>query len=169
MVNKEGLISADRKEISQTSGYNAGTAYGQEFQLTPIGVNKQTNFILFKVNSGVGSSTKNSFTPAIFGTNEPKLGQTLISLGGDLANSVSVGRVISLDQKDLKVGSTTTKYLTSINTDVATKDLVDGSPIFDLSGNLLGMKLSSDPLKSFTPISVLQKEIIELTQTSKTP
>ena len=168
VVNKEGTIVSDRKTITSGNTYTAITSGGEEFPLTPTGLDKQTNFILFKVVVSVGTTTKAyTFVPAVFGDNEPKLGQTLISLGGDTINTISVGRVISLDMKDTGVGTTTAKFLAGIDTDVSAKDLVDGSPAFNLSGDVVGIKLLSDTSKSFTPISVLKKELTSLVESVK--
>lgn len=177
VISKEGVVGADKKTISSQNVYTGTMSDGTEFVLTPTGVSKDTNFILFKpiLSEKTGTSTTTPakpayvFTPAVFGANEPKLGQTLIGLGGSVKNSVVVGRVVSLDMKDLKVGSTTTQYLTTIDTDISTKGLVNGSPVFNLSGDVVGVKLTSNPLGSFTPINVLKEEIIELTETPKTP
>ena len=172
VVNKDGLIGADRKTITSSNKYYAVMSDKVELVLTPIGIDKQTNFILFKAalqpEKAQDKSPNYTFVPAVFGDNEPKLGQTLISLGGEVTNAVSVGRVVSLLLKDSSVGTTTVKYLASIETDVSSKDLVDGSPLFNLSGDVVGLKLLDDPLKSFTPISVLKKELSLLIEPSKT-
>ena len=167
VVNKEGTVAADRKTITSANIYTAVMNNDTEFILTPTGVDKQTNFILFKPI--IPEKSTYVFIPASFADGEPKLGQTLISLGGDSSNAVSVGRIITLNVKESTIGTTTTKYLASISTDVATKDLVDGSPLFNLSGNLVGIKLSNNELKIFTPVSILRKELVTLTETPKTP
>ena len=178
IVDKIGLIGADRKTVTIGNVYTAMTSDGIELSLAPQGLDKKTNFILFKATqsdnkdlSG-GTVTEKSpyvFVPATFADTEPKLGQTLISLGGDVTNAVSVGRVASLQMKDSIVGTTTTKYLSSIDTDVSTKDIVDGSPLFNLSGDLVGVKLEANVLKSFTPVSILKNELLVLIETPKTP
>ena len=134
-----------------------------------MGVDKQTNFILFKANQGekVTDKTAYQFVPAKLADIDPRLGQTIIALGGDETNAVAVGRVISLEMKESGVGTSTIKYLSSINTDVSTKELVDGSPAFNLSGDVIGFKLSADSSKVFVPVSILKKEQTLLTEASK--
>ncbi len=169
IVSKDGLIGTDRKQIPVGDTFIGIMSDGIELALTPTGLDKQTNFILFKAAQSIGTSTKAYvFAPATFSDTEPQLGQTLISLGGDLTNAVSVGRVITLDIKDSTIGTTTIKSLSNIDTDLSSKDLVNGSPLFNLSGDVVGVKLSSDALKSFTPISVLRKELVILTEVQKT-
>ncbi len=173
VVSKDGLIATDRKSISAGNKYLATMSDSSELVLTSIGVDKQTNFILFRAAPPEKTIDKTSgkssyvFTPAVFGDKDPKLGQTLISLGGDTTNAVSVGRAISLAMRESGVGTSTTKYLVSIETDVSSKDLVDGSPLFNLSGDVVGVKLSLDSLRSFTPVSVLRKEISVLMESPK--
>ena len=142
--------------------YSVTFSDGKQFSLAPIGISKETNFILFKANQT--DKTKYDFVPTIFGQVETQLGQTLISLGGDTTNAVSVGRVISLATKESGTGTSTVKYISSIETDVLSKDLVSGSPLFDLSGNVVGVKLYDNSSKSFTPISILKSEIPILTE-----
>ncbi len=170
VISKDGIIAADRKFMAEGDVYIATMNDGKEFPLTIMGGSKQTNFILFKVNQGddVTEKTAYQFSPATLSEAEPKLGQTVIALGGQEENAVSVGRIISLDIKDSTVGSTTTKYLASINTDVATKDLVDGSPILNLSGDLVGFRLSDEAVKTFIPSSILKKELVTITELPKT-
>lgn len=177
VVTKDGMIAADRKTISSSAAYYADMSDGTQLPLTPIGVSKDTNFIIFKASQpekapGAATSTPKTvytFSPAIFAGSEPQLGQTLIGLGGETKNAIAVGRVISLDTKDSGTGTSTVTTLVDINIDSATKDLVNGSPVFNLSGDLVGIRLSSDPAGSFTPISVLKRELPAITEVPKTP
>ena len=154
VVGKDGLVATDRKIITPANSYSATMSDGTVLPLTPLGVDKQTNFILFKTASTTPSQkTPYVFVPATLGEQEPKLGQTVISLGGDSVNAVSVGRVVTLETKESGTGTSTVKYLSSIDTDVSSKDLVDGSPLFNLSGDVVGIQLLSNSPKTFTPIS----------------
>ncbi|MFA5889003.1 MAG: serine protease [Candidatus Paceibacterota bacterium] len=166
VINKDGIIAADKKITVVGNTYTVKMSDGKEFSLTPIGMDKPTNFILFKVV--LPEKISYVFVPTIFSDKELKLGQTLTSLGGESNNSVSVGRVVSLDTKESGTGTSTIKYITSINTDISGGNLLSGSPIFNLSGDIVGVKLSFDASKSFTPISVLKKELGILLETTKT-
>ncbi len=163
VVNKEGFIVADRKSISSIVVYTAVLNDGKEVTLTPQGVDKQTDFILFKIvpanNATIASY---GLVPAVFSDKEVKLGQTLTSLGGEESNSVSVGRVISLDVKESGTGTSTVKYLSSINTDISATNLENGSPIFNLTGEIVGVKISQNASKSFTPVATLKKDLNSL-------
>ncbi len=165
IVAKDGLIATDRKSVTNSHIYTATLSDGTVITLVPEGVDKQANFILFKVSPN--EKFTGTFSPATLSDSEPKLGQTLISLGGESLNTVAVGRIVSLEVKENTVASTTTKSLAGINTDVATKDLVIGSPVFNLSGDIIAIRLSNDPLKSFTPISIFKKELASLSEAPK--
>ncbi len=166
VISKDGVIVADRKTITFTNIYTVTMSDGAEFKLIPMGVDKKTNFILFKANLPL--KTTYTFTPVTLSDSELKLGQTLISIGGQTANAVSVGRITFLQMKESGIGTTTTKMLSDIDTDVSTKDLVDGSPALNLSGEVVGMQLTDDGARSFTPISILKRELPILTEAPKT-
>jgi S1-C subfamily serine protease len=165
IIDKNGLIAADRKVVTANNTYVAKMSDGKEITLVPQNIEKQTNFILFKIIET--DKTQYTFVPAVFDDQTPKLGQTLTSLSGEIGNSVSVGRVTSLDMKESGTGTTTTKYLVAINTDIVADKLVNGSPIFNLSGDVVGIKLSFDASKSFTPISILKRELEVLIEVPK--
>lgn len=171
VVSKDGYIAADKKTVVVNNIYTAMMSDGTDLRLIPIGLDKQTNFVLFRAsqpekNADGSTPSPYTFVPATLGDIEPKLGQTLIGLGGDTTNAVSVGRAISLNTRESGTGTSTVKYLTGINTDLSTTNLVDGSPIFNLSGDVVGVELSTNALKSFTPISVLKKEMVVLLETA---
>ncbi len=160
VTNKEGVIVSDRKTINFTNIYTVTMHDDTEFKLVPIGVNKQTNFILFNpVLPEKDPKTNYVFIPTVFADADPKLGQTVISIGGEQKDTVDVGRVVLLNMKESGVGTTSVKYLASIDTDIGSKELVEGSPIFNLSGDVVGMKTTSDSVKNFTPASILKKEL----------
>ncbi len=168
VVSKEGLILADRKTINSANVYTATMSDDTKIVLNATGIEKQTNFIMFKPVVVEADASKYVFTPASITDVEPKLGQTLISVGGNTTNTIAIGRALTLINKDLTVGTTTTKYLSTIDTDLPTKDLLSGSPLFNLSGDVVGMKPSSDSGKIFVSAVVLKREIASLTEASKT-
>lgn len=166
VVTKDGYVSADRKLIIASNLYTGVFSDGKEFTLKAVGQSKDTDFILFKVE--LPENEKYTFVPATFSTSEPKLGQTIISLGGNTSNTVSVGRINSLDVKESGSGTTTTKYIASIDTNFSEKDYTLGSPIFNLSGDVIGIKITNLSSSSFTPISVLKNELNVLVEPPKT-
>ncbi len=168
VVSKDGHILADRKTINSANVYTAILSDDTKINIVATGIEKQTNFIMFKPVVVEGEKSTTVYTPATISNVEPKLGQTLISVGGNTTNTISIGRALALNSKDLIVGTTTTKYLSTIDTDLPTKDLLSGSPLFNLSGDVVGMKPAGDSGKIFVSAVVLNREISSLTEASKT-
>ncbi|MES3004899.1 MAG: S1C family serine protease [Patescibacteria group bacterium] len=161
ILDKTGLIISDRQFLTTGNTFSVVMSDGKEFPLVVVGSDKQTSFLMFKPKVEEPKDPKDAyaFIPATFSDSEVKLGQTVVSVGGSVANAVAVGRVNSLDFKESGTGTTTTKYLASIDTDLATKDLVFGSPLFNLSGDVVGIKISGEGSRVFVPASLLKREI----------
>jgi S1-C subfamily serine protease len=157
VMSKDGVIGANRETIVGDDIYTAVFGDGSEFKLVPMGVDKDTASIFFRVN--LPPDTKYVFSPVSIAGADLQLGQTVIGIGGDTQNASTVGRVSSLDMKNGGEGTTTTKYISAVETDVSTRDLVAGSPFFDLSGDLVGIKLSDADSGTFTPVAIVLKEL----------
>lgn len=162
VLTKDGIIGTDRKTITSSSIYTATLSDGTEFKIVPMDVDKKTSSIFFKAN--LPEKTKYDFLPAKLASVDSQLGQTIIGLGGETQNSVAVGRVSSFIMKDSGTGTSTVKYIGGVETDMSSKDLLSGSPFFNLSGDLVGMKLSQGSSGSFTPIGIIYKELNTIKQ-----
>jgi S1-C subfamily serine protease len=157
IMSDTGVIATSQKSIASDSIYSAKFSDGAEWKLVPLGLNISTTGMFFKVN--LPPKTVYTFYPAEVSVADLQLGQTVIGLGGESTNSVAVGRVVSLDMKDQGVGTTTTKYINSIETDISFKNILDGSPFFNLSGDLVGLKLSQTGNGIFSPIATISKDL----------
>lgn len=167
VISKDGLIMADRKTIFRDSIYTAEMSDGTELVLSPIGVDKNTNIIIFRAVQPEKAEKPYVFSPSMLSDTEPKLGQTLVSIGGNETNSIAVGRVSFFNIKESTVGTTTTKYVSGIDMDIIAKDIVSGSPLINLSGDIVGLSLLGGSSKSFIPISMIKKEIAILNELTK--
>lgn len=156
VVGKDGSMISDRKVISSSNIYYAKFNDGSEFKIVPKGVDHETNSLLFKANLPEGE--KYDFIPVKISNSDVQLGQTIMALGGDKTDVVIVGRASSLNMKESGVGTSTTKYLSSVDTDMSSGEMYSGTPFFNLSGELIGLKLYIGS-SSFTPISILNKEL----------
>jgi S1-C subfamily serine protease len=161
VVTKDGQIVTARQTVTAGNTYAAVMPDNTTIELNPVGVDKSTSFLLFVP---LQATTTVQFTPAVFASADPQLGQTVVMLGGDTTNAVGVGRVISLDTKVVTVASTTAKIISSIETDVPTKDLVSGSPLFNLSGDIVGFEMAGDASKIFTSVNIMKRELPILVQ-----
>lgn len=90
------------------------------------------------------------FTPASFVSGVPKLGQTVVALGGNTTNAISTGRVMQLVSKDT---STTTPELVEnlafISTDIL--QTTAGSMLLNLSGEVVGIRIGGLTAGDFLP------------------
>lgn len=162
VTSKEGNIITARKNISYLYKYVATTNDGREFILTPVGLDQNTNFVIFKVNLEEGQNY--NFTPAKLAGNNPSLGQTIIGLGGSSQNITAVGRVSSFITRDSGTGTSTVKIVSGVENDMPSGGLVVGSPFFNLSGELVGVKISSLNSSAFTPVTIIKEEISKLSE-----
>ena len=162
LVNKNGQIAVPKKEITSGNEYVATLFDGTLLDLNPVGVDRNTSYILFVPLKPINNKT--SFIPVTFANSDPQLGQNVISIGGNTVNAIAVERVISVGTKIGTVGSTTGKFISSIDTDISSKDIVFGSPIFTISGDIIGIENSVDVSKTFTSINVLKRDLPTLIQ-----
>lgn len=94
IISKDGDIATDGSVISPSDSYTVVLNGGKEYnaKLTPSKENKAVAFL--KITPKEKETI--SLTPAILGNSATlKLGQTVISLGGKLRDSVSVGIITS--------------------------------------------------------------------------
>jgi hypothetical protein len=158
VMGKNGIIATDNKGVASDSIYTAKFSDGAEWKLVPLNATSTADVSLFfKVN--LPPKTTYAFSPATAASVDLQLGQTVIGIGGETNNATAVGRVVSLDMKSSTIGTTTTKYIWAIETDTSFRNILDGSSFFDLSGNLVGLKLSQTNDGVFTPISLISKEL----------
>jgi Trypsin-like peptidase domain len=163
IISKEGIIVSDKKYISSVMTYVAITSDGKELTLVPVSGDKkwQLGFFKAKVPNGISYN----FVPASLDTSDLKLGQTVIVIGGDTINSVSVGRVVTLNTRNISESTTTpVKAISSIEASVSPSDEVNGAPLISLSGNIVGVTISSfSSPKSYLPSSIIKQELDQIT------
>lgn len=105
LISKDGDIVTDKAIVSSSDSYSAVLNNGQEYNLKLSQEIKPIAFlkIIPKDNERL------SVTPAILAdSNTLKLGQTVISLGGELRNSIAIGVMTSfIESNDLNPEQTT--------------------------------------------------------------
>lgn len=161
VINTKGDVVVPRDEIVPGNSYFGILSDGTEIQLNPMGADAQTRLVLFTLLKP--DAIKANFVPATFADVEPWLGQTVVTLGGETENAVSVGRVESFVMKEENTASTTTKYavkyIGALETTVSSKNLEPGSPLFTLAGDIVGIQFSREKSVFFTPVSIVKKEL----------
>ncbi|MDO8594154.1 MAG: serine protease [bacterium] len=170
IVSREGLLVTDisvayRK--TDESGNTVAESYqgvfpdGRIFPLNIIYSDQIAGLIFFQPLLQDKEKGVYRFTPPRFGVGELKLGQAVVALSGDGSNSVSTGIISNLVSRTVTKpaeSATTTpvvvKELATIKTDIRSTDLVSGSVLLNLSGEVIGINAGpgSSARNTFLPI-----------------
>lgn len=135
VVVSNNLILADKDLISGRNDYMAKTQQG-EVKLDVIGYDSSSDFVLLQLESN-----QIQLQPAQFAdSNSLQLGQTVISISGSEKNIVSTGIINVLDSFEKSEGGNTWNEVTKIYTGVSSANILTGSIITNLQGNIVGFK-----------------------------
>jgi hypothetical protein len=182
VVSREGLIAADisvayRKTDSVgntiAKSYQGVFPDGRVFPLNIVFSSQERGLIFLSPIVQDKEKGVYRFTPPQFFVGELILGQAVIVISGDDSNSVSTGIISNLVQKTISKAadtgtsptSATTKELIAIKTDIRSSDLVLGSVLLNLSGEVIGMNagLQSVSRNTFVPIQKVLDELAKAT------
>lgn len=154
LIGKNGMVISARKDILNTaSTYTAHFGDGSTQQLRVAHADAENKIAIFTVIKDQKNPLKTE--PATLGTGEPQLGQSIITLDGKEKNTVSIGRIVGINK-----GGAEGKDITSIETDISTPASVFGAPLVNLSGDVIGLRVSHDsPTQTFLPASTIKKII----------
>lgn len=159
VVSRDGLIAADisiayRKTdsfgntIAET--YQGVFPDGRVFPLNIVYSDQSQGLMFFTAMLQDKEKGAYRFVVPRFGQGELKLGQAVVALSGEDSNAVSTGIISNLLQKTVQRpadSSTTTpqtvKELVAIKTDIRSTELVSGSVLLNLSGEVIGMNAGS--------------------------
>lgn len=101
IISKEGDIATDGAIISPTSFYSAVLSDGNEYNVKIKPISTQGEKIIEFLKIVPKEKEVLSLSPAILADSDTlKLGQTVISLGGKLRNSVSIGIITSFTESN---------------------------------------------------------------------
>ncbi|OHA21403.1 MAG: hypothetical protein A2849_00230 [Candidatus Taylorbacteria bacterium RIFCSPHIGHO2_01_FULL_51_15] len=155
VVSKEGLLASDisvayRKTDSLgnaiAESYQGVFPDGRVFPLNIVHSDQSTGLIFFHVLLQDKEKGVYRFKTPEFGLGELKLGQTVVALSGDETNSVSTGIISNLILRTVSKPSDTStttpqthKETVSIKTDIRSAELVAGSILLNLSGEVIGL------------------------------
>ncbi|MDP3996441.1 MAG: serine protease [bacterium] len=160
------VLSEDEVEDSKTeetkSSYLVILPDGSSFDLRPVSVDKDNGWTFFHIVFSEDNKPTLSAV-SIADENGIKLGQTVVTIGGDESLSVETGIVkilpikefVSKNEKDEEVK---TSVLTEVVTGIG-EDLPIGAPLVTLTGDVVALKVG----KIFKPIhkNLLEPQIIE--------
>lgn len=149
----ENAIVADKNMISTKGDYLAKTQIGN-IKLDIDSNSSSENFVLLKL-----SENKTGLQPAVFAdSNSLQLAQSIISISGSLENSVSTGIINKLDSFEKTENENTWNEVTNIYAGVDANNVLVGSIITNLQGNIVGIKTFNvnQAKTTFTPSNVLK-------------
>lgn len=145
IVSKEGLVLTDKRNLIAGGTYTITLPDGVTLPASLVETNDSDHLALFKIRSDQAHA--NNFHPASIASSDLKLGQTIIAVEGREKNSIGIGRVLSLNtrvEKDAKGNDVRHAY--EVSTDINPLGEIQGSPLFNLRGELVGLKTSRDDL-----------------------
>lgn len=184
MVSKDGHIAADiavayRK--TDEAGNSLPESYigvfpdGKIFSLNIVYSDQGAGIMLFQPLLQDREKGTIKFIPPAFNSLPLKLGQAVVAIGGDDTNSVSTGIISNLSERAAQrpadggtAPSSGEKVLLAIKTDIRSTELVSGSVLLNLSGEVIGMNAGTAALNrnTFLPI---QKVLEALAKTPLSP
>lgn len=150
VVKKDGTILADKRFVSRNNEYSV--IFFADSRVYPVTISETDtgteNTVFLTPTILTGSS--GTFTPVVTGDSDNiLLGQTVIAMGGKEKDSVAIGRINSVNQLPVvnSVGESTTATNTpavrttaSLETDTPLKDLIAGSVLINLKGEVVGFE-----------------------------
>ncbi len=137
IVNKQGYVVSDKREVMNGNTYTVVLHDGTELPATISKVVDGVNLVMFKIQAE--DSKLRALSSLTISKDNPKLGQTVVAVQGTEKTVIAVGRVLSLDSVS-----------NSSMTDIVPSTEIQGSPLLNLSGELVGLKTSNSDL-SITP------------------
>jgi S1-C subfamily serine protease len=153
LITKDGLVIAAARDIANpASTYTGVFADGKSFTLKFVGKDESGKVGFFRILTGNGNPAIVA-SPATISTASPVLGQSVITFDGEERNTAITGRITALD-------TSTGGEVNLIRTDISGGQKVVGSPLVNLSGEVVGIRIGSESgSHAFVPALPLRKEL----------
>lgn len=180
IVSRGGIIATDPSVIKDGSVYMIETADGKTFNTHSVETEEFTTLALLSIDIPEGEEM--AFPSVVFSrSNSFKLGQTVLSLTGEQRTDVAIGIISGLIKEDVVVENTdpdievdfdaepeTIKVLSIIKTSIDEKEVIVGSPLIDIFGEVVGISTKDSFIGKtalFTPINGIQSAISKIIKT----
>ncbi len=181
IVSTEGHIAADidvayratdaaGNSIPET--YNGVFSDGRVFPLNIAYSSPAAGIIFFQPLLQDREKGTYKFAPPSFNTGELKLGQAVVALGGADANAVFTGIISSFMERTAARPSETDtgtervaeKKVTAIKTDLRSSELVSGTVLLNLSGEVIGLSAGAASVSrnAFIPAQKVLEELAKI-------
>lgn len=153
VVVSSNSVLVDKNMIQQKGNYFIKTTSGN-VQAEPSNYESSDSFVILE--------TKNSdiaLTSATWGdSNSLQLAQSVISISGSVKNSISTGVINKFDSVQKGEGENTYEEITNIYTGVDPNNVLVGSVITNLQGDVIGFKTYNPNVAKtvFTPANVVK-------------
>lgn len=139
------VVSADGKILTSSTVLEMAQKFSAEYPEGNYDISLETaprNGAIILSPSGVEEGK--AFTPAVFGNSQNiKLAQSVIALGGQDRNLVSTGIITSMETKEGEVseGVEPKSSINLINTSISADTIIRGSVLMTLKGEIIGIRI----------------------------
>ena len=181
VISNDGIVATDNSLISEGGKYFTQT---ENNKLLNLSIEKSVSgdqVALLKIENDPANPMTFSKVSISTSTDNLKLGQTVIYIGGETKNTVSTGIISSLSEKEINNNSsstsaTSTSTSTPIQTEISSietsisSDLIAGGLLLDLNGKLVGIKstyMDSSKTDFFAPSSDVEDDISSLNNSTQ--
>lgn len=159
IVKNDGMVVAPSSILEDGVLYSVQFENGKTIQVSSYQISQGGHLAFFKLNSDIKDLT---FSSVVFADSKSlKLGQSVVVLGGEKTNVVTIARVASFG----KSVSTTTDQFATLEIDVVPKDSAPGEALFNLDGEYVGIGMSRGATQIMSSDSIKQE--IELFEETK--
>ena len=151
-VTKTGIIATDPALLLSRETYVITTSSGDRYTAKVVQATMKAPIALLTLEKLTGGESFSTIVRADL--TAVKLGQTVISLAGESRTSVAVGVVTDVETSDVSGVSS----IIRVRTDVTDNRVGYGSPLFNMSGEVIGMHTAASQtpgIASYHPISAL--------------
>ncbi len=161
IVSTEGLVVTDLRTATPKELYRIVLPDGTAFDAHSVSVGTADNLGVFKIDD---NKIRKTFDTVTFSPAEPKLGQSVIAIEGMNKNTVALGRVLGIETAEEKNSNgETINVAYAVKTDISPGGEIPGAPLFNLSGELIGIKSSNNdltlPIGTYTTVVPINRVI----------
>jgi S1-C subfamily serine protease len=161
VVSSDGLIVTGDVFADERGRYLVTFDNTKFYDVSVLPKKPDNQFYFLKI---IQTDKKNPvvFTPVVLAdSNNLKLGQTVIAWGGQEQNAVSTGIISSLFKSNDSALASSTTEIAGLNTNINSQDSLSGGPLLNLSGEVVGIKISSNlsTKYSFLASNLLRQEL----------
>lgn len=151
ILDESGSIATDSTILGNASGVIVALADGTRLQATTASHSAETGLAILRAATSTSEGTEVRLIPAVISTSESSLGQTVVVLSGRTIPRIADGIVTALIPRGEGEDSV-------IDTNVSSDFVMQGSPLVDTQGGLLGVSTHVSRASSqgaFIPASFL--------------